>query len=52
MRGAGIPRARHLPGTYQLTERGKALILALAPLHDWAERWEAALTHHDTGVPE
>jgi DNA-binding HxlR family transcriptional regulator len=30
-------------GGYGLTEHGTALLDAIAPLHDWADRWAAAL---------
>jgi DNA-binding HxlR family transcriptional regulator len=41
LRAAGI--LDHGAEGYRLTEQGKALILALAPLHDWADGWAKAL---------
>ena len=32
------------PGGYRLTTEGTALIDALLPLHDWAEKWAARVT--------
>ena len=31
----------HDAGGYRLTHQGRALMAALAPLQDWAERWAA-----------
>lgn len=28
-------------GGYRLTDEGRELLLALSPLHDWADRWSA-----------
>src|SRR6478672_2171740 len=32
----------HEAGGYRLTEQGRALMTALEPLQDWADRWAAA----------
>lgn len=38
LRESGI--VEHAPGSgYGLTREGESLLAALAPLHDWAERW-------------
>jgi DNA-binding HxlR family transcriptional regulator len=43
LRAAGIVRLDQASG-YGLTEEGKDLIGALAPLGDWARRWERRTT--------
>jgi DNA-binding HxlR family transcriptional regulator len=40
LRGLGI--VDHDAGGYRLTEQGRALMTALEPLQDWADRWAAA----------
>jgi len=39
LREAGI--VEHAADGYRLSDQGKALMAALVPLHDWAERWAA-----------
>lgn len=34
----------HLPGGYRLTEHGRALSVALAPLNAWATSWADAVS--------
>ena len=42
LRDAGIV-LQETPGGYRLSNDGTALIDAIAPLHDWAERWAARI---------
>jgi DNA-binding HxlR family transcriptional regulator len=43
LRDSGI--VSHEPGSgYALTADGESLCAALAPLHDWSERWARSLT--------
>jgi DNA-binding HxlR family transcriptional regulator len=46
LREAGILSARD-PAGYELTKLGRSLLYALAPLDDWATRWEQSLTAED-----
>jgi DNA-binding HxlR family transcriptional regulator len=41
LREAGI-LSRSEPNGYELTEAGQSLLLALAPIDEWAKRWGAA----------
>jgi DNA-binding HxlR family transcriptional regulator len=47
LREAGI--VIHGPAGYRLTDEGRALLTALAPLDDWAKRWDRRARRRPAG---